>query len=60
MMTRGELLIAAAPYDTRIADAMRVACGVPAREQRAPFTDISGDEYDEYRERLRKAYEFGE
>lgn len=54
-MTRKELVLAAAPYDTRTADAMRRACGVFARRQ-WPSLTISGDEYDKYQQRLRDIY----
>lgn len=57
MMTREQMVLAAAPYDTRTADAMRRACGVFARRQWTPFTVIDGDEYDRYASRLKSAYE---
>lgn len=58
-MTNSEFVLAAAPYDTKIADAMRQACGVFARRQ-WPSRVIDGNEYDEYMERLRATYDTGE
>ena len=60
MITQNHVILVAAPHDTRVADAFRRACGVFSRRQWPPFTLVDGDEYDRYRERLRKAYDNGE
>lgn len=60
MITENQVILIAAPYDNRVADAFRRACGVFSRRQWPPFTQIDGDEYDSYKTRLAEAYDIGE
>ena len=55
-MTPSEIVRIAEPYTNRMSDAFRMACGVPLRVEWHPHTLIRGDDYDAYRERLRRGY----
>ena len=55
-MTSQEMVRIAEPYNSRVSDALRRACGVPMRKEWTPYTLIREEDLQDYQERLRRTY----